>query len=73
MFISLAGFSQDYKIEKNPKVEQVFTTQNIEILEVKVKELQHPTDTIYYEITKWTTVVIFPKTRKLVGIKEEKT
>ncbi len=73
IFISLLGFSQDYIIEKNPKVEQVFTTEDIDSLEVKVKILQHQTDTVYYDMTQWVRVVILPKTKKLVGIKEEKT
>jgi len=75
ILISLSGFTYAqtpvYEIIKNPKVEQAFTQENIDSLEVKILQLRHQTETVYYEVSEWTTVKIYPIIQKLNAIKEE--
>jgi len=74
LFVSILSYSQTYEIVRNPKVEQAFTIENIDSLEVKIETLRHNTDTVRYILSEWTTIKIHPRTNVgpvVLGIKEE--
>lgn len=62
--------STDYKIVFDHKVQQALTTENVEQLELIIKDLQHSTDTVYYNYSPYTKVIIFPT--GVATLKEEK-
>ena len=69
-FLSAVAFSQDYEIEPKTKIVELFTTESIKTIEDKVKELRLPVDTVYYDFSVYTTIIIYPK--KIAKKEDEK-
>lgn len=68
-FVPFIGLSQTYEIKQETKVEELLTKESMDTIAVKVTTLAHPTDTVYYNLSIYTTIIIYPK---IITIKEEK-
>ena len=54
--------AQNYELKSKTKQQELFTTSMIDSIEATVSALQHPTETVYYNWSEYTTLVIYPKT-----------
>ncbi len=70
LLIPFIGKSQTYEIKQETKVEELLTKETMDTIAVKVATLAIPTDTVYYNLSIYTTIIIYPK--KVITIKEEK-
>lgn len=66
VFSSFFSLSQDYELISISKQKELMTTATMDTILAKVEELQHPTDIVYYQLSEYTTIKIFP------GVKEIK-
>lgn len=69
LFIPFIGKSQTYEIKQETKVEELLTKESMDTIAVKVATLASPTDTVYYNLSIYTTIIIYPK--KIITIKKE--
>ena len=67
--VPFIGLSQTYEIKQETKVEEFLTKESMDTINLKVATLAHPTDTIYYNLSIYTTIIIYPK--KIITIKKE--
>ena len=63
--------AQNYELQSKTKLKELFTTTSMDSLEAKVIELQHSTNTVYYDWSEFTTVIIYPKTKAIKKEGEE--
>lgn len=60
-FCAVFTQAQNYELQSKLKINELFTIEMMDSIEAKVAELQHPTNTVYFEWSAYTTLVIFPK------------
>jgi hypothetical protein len=65
-FSAFSTTAQEYELIPTSKEKELFTTATMDTILSKVEELQHPTEIVYYQLSPYTTIKIFP------GIKEIK-
>ena len=66
LLFSFSLTAQDYELIPTSKEQELLTTATMDTILSKVEELQHPTEIVYYQLSPYTMIKIFP------GIKEIK-
>ncbi len=72
VLMSVFVYGQSFEIESKSKIEQLFTVEEMDSIKSKVNELilTNKSDTIYYDYSLLTTIIIYQK--KLVKKEDEK-
>lgn len=57
--------AQEYELISTSKTEELMTRETMDTILSKVSQLQHSTETVYYQLSEFTTILIYPKIREL--------